>query len=59
MKLQSYSEQFRTERQHGFQMGSSRTDPTFCLRSLIEKRKEYNLATHLLFTDYAKAFDSI
>jgi len=59
MKLQSYSEQRTTETQHGFQMGRSRTDPTFCLKSLVEKRREYNLATHLLFTDYEKAFDSI
>ena len=26
---------------------------------LIEKRKEFNLETHLLFIDYEKAFDNI
>jgi hypothetical protein len=31
----------------------------FCLKSLIEKRREYNLETHLLFVEYEKAFDSI
>jgi len=35
-------------------------DPTFCLKLLIEKRREFNLETHLLlFIDYEKAFDNI
>ena len=34
------------------------TDPTFCLKLLIEKRREYNVETHLLCIDYKKAFDS-
>jgi len=29
-------------------------DPTFCLKLLIEKRREFNLETHLLFIDYEK-----
>jgi hypothetical protein len=48
-----------TETQNAFRMGRSGTDPTFCLKLLIEKRREYNLETHFLFTDYEKAFDSI
>jgi hypothetical protein len=59
MKLQSYSEEFMTETQNGFRKGRSRTDPTFCLKLLIEKRREYKLETHLLFIDYEKAFDSV
>ena len=39
--------------------GRSCTDPTFCLKLLIEKRRECNLETHLLFIDYEKAFDNI
>jgi len=31
----------------------------FCLKSLIEKQREYNLETHLLFVEYEKAFDII
>ena len=39
--------------------GCSCTEPTFCLKMLIEKWRENNLVTHLLFIDYEKAFDSI
>jgi len=59
MKLQNYAEVFMAEMQNGFRKGRSCTDPTFCLRLLIEKRREFNLETHLLFIDYEKAFDSI
>jgi hypothetical protein len=59
MKLQKYSEVFMRETQNWFQKGGSCTDPTFCLKLLIEKRKEFNLETHLLFTDYEKASDNI
>ena len=49
MKLQKYSEAFMTETQNGFRKGRSCTDPTFCLKLLIEKRRKFNLETHLLF----------
>ena len=59
MKLQKYSEVFMTETQNGFRKGRSCTDPTFCLKLLIEKIREFNLKTHLLFIGYEKAFDNI
>ena len=59
MKLQTYSEVFMTETQNGFWKGRSCTDPTFCLKLLIGKRREFKLETHLLFIDYEKAFDNI
>jgi len=59
MKLQNYSEVFMTETQNGFRKGRSCKDPTFCLKLLIEKRRECNLETHFLFIDYEKAFDNI
>jgi len=34
-------------------------DPTFCLKLLIEIRREFKLEKHLLFIDYEKAFDNI
>jgi len=40
------------ETQNGFQKVWSCTDPTFCLKLVIEKRREFNLETHLLFMDY-------
>ena len=58
-KLQNYSEIFIAETQNGFRKGRSCTDPKFCLKLLIEKRREFNLQTHLLFIDYEKAFDNI
>jgi len=57
--LHKYSEIFMTETQNGFRKGRSCTDPTFFLKLLIEKRREFNLETHLLFIDYEKAFDNI
>jgi hypothetical protein len=59
MKLQNYSEVFTTETKNGFRKGRSCTDPTFFLKLLIEKRREFNSETHLLFIDYEKAFDNI
>jgi len=59
MKMQKYSELFMTETQNGFRKGRSCTDPTFFLKLLIEKRREFNVETHLLFIDYEKAFDKI
>jgi len=59
MKLQNCSEVFMTETQNGIRKGRPCTDPTFCLKLLIEKMREFNLETHLLFIDYEKAFDNI
>jgi hypothetical protein len=39
--------------------GRSCADAIVTLKVLIEKRREYNLETHLLFIDYEKAFDNI
>jgi hypothetical protein len=48
-----------TETQNGRRKRHSCTGLTFCLKSLIEKRREFNLETHLLLVDYEKAFDSV
>ena len=45
-----------TETQNGFRKGRPCTDPIFYLKLLIEKRREFNLETHLLFIDYEKGF---
>ena len=62
MKLQKYSEVFMVfmrETQNGFRKGRSCTEQTFCLKILIEKIREFNLETQLLFIDYEKEFDNI
>jgi hypothetical protein len=59
MKLPNYSETFMTETQNGLRKRPSCTHPTFSLKLLIEKRREFYLETHLLFIDYEKAFDNI
>ena len=59
MKLQDFSEVFMKEPQNEFRKGRSCTDSTFCLKLLIEKRREFNVETHLLFIDHEKAFDNI
>jgi RNA-binding protein YlmH len=57
IKLQRYSEQLMTETQNGLRKGRSCTDPNFCLKLLIVKRREYNLRTHLFFfIDFENAF---
>ena len=58
MILQRYSELFMTETKSGLRKGRSCRDPTFCLKLLIEQRREFNLETLLLFIDYEKAFDN-
>ena len=56
MKRQKYSEIFMTETQNGFRYGRSGMDQTFCFKLLIGKGREFNLETHLEFTDCEKAF---
>jgi hypothetical protein len=45
MKSHKYLETFMRETQNGFRKGRSCTDPTFCLKLLIEKRRKFNLET--------------
>jgi len=59
MKLQRYSEVFMTETQNGFRKEPSCTEPTFCLKLLIEQKREFNLETHLVFVDCERAFGNI
>jgi hypothetical protein len=34
-------------------------DGIFTVQQLLERHREYNIETHLLFIDYVKAFDSV
>jgi hypothetical protein len=48
-----------TEKRNGLRNRRSCTEPTFCVKLLIKKRKQYNLETSLLFRYNEKAFGSI
>jgi hypothetical protein len=47
------------ENQSGFRRGRSCIDNVFALNQIIEKRREFNLETHIAFTDLEKALDRI
>jgi hypothetical protein len=47
------------EEQNGFRRGRSCMDSIFTIQQLLERHREYNIETHLLFIDYVKAFDSV
>lgn len=47
------------EEQNGFRAGRSCMDNTFVLQQILEKRKARNLATHLVFIDLEKAYDTV
>lgn len=47
------------ECQNGFRKGRSCIDAAFATKLIIEKRREFNLETHICFIDYEKAYDRI
>lgn len=47
------------EEQSGFRGGRSCIDDVFTLKQIIEKRREFNLETHMVFVDFEKAFDRV
>ena len=52
MNLQMYSIVFMTETWSGFWKGRSCTFPTFYLKLLVKKRRDFNLETLWLFVGY-------
>jgi hypothetical protein len=47
------------ESQNGFTKGRSCTNSVFTLKMPVDKRREYNLETHIAFAYYEKAFDRV
>lgn len=47
------------ENHSGFRVDGSCIDNVFSINQIIEKRREYNLETHVAFVDLEKAFDRI
>lgn len=58
-RLKTITDTLLEEEQAGFRKGRSSTDNIFVLKQLIEKRREFNLETHIGFIDFQKAFDKL
>jgi len=46
-------------KKNAFRIGRSCIDNIFIIKQTIEKRREFNLETHLAFLDLEKAFDRV
>ena len=57
--MKAQAEQFPLEFQNGCWKGRSCTDPLSRTKLLTEKRREFNLETHLAFLDYVKVYDKV
>ena len=47
------------ETQNGFSPGRGTTDGSFCVRTMLKKRKEHGQETWVYFLDLVKAFDTV
>ena len=57
------TERFKTElleeKKNGFRIGRSCTDNECTIKQTIDKKREFNLETHIAFLDLKKAFDRV
>jgi hypothetical protein len=53
------SETILLEEQNGCRIGSSCIYNVFIIKQTIEKRREFNLETHMAFLDLEKSFDRV
>lgn len=58
-RIDTHMETRLLECQNGFRKGRSCIDGAFATKLLLEKRREYNLETHICFVDLEKAYDSV
>jgi hypothetical protein len=58
-RLTPYGVEIIGNHQCGFQHNRTMTEKMFCIRQILEKRREYNFTVHQLFIDFKKAYDSI
>ena len=58
-RFKTISEAILLEEQNGFRIGRSCIDNVFTIKQTIEKRKEFNLKTHVAFLDLEKACDRV
>ena len=57
--FKTISEAILLEEQNGSRIGRSRIDKVFTIKQTIEKRRQFNLETHMAFLDLEKAFDRV
>ena len=58
-RLKVITETHISEEQNGFRKGRACIDNVFTIKQIIEKRREFNLETHMAFIDLQKAFDKV
>jgi len=58
MRLTAIAEVLLLEEQNGFRKGRSCMDCIFSALQIIEKHREFNIATYIAFIEFKKAFDS-
>ena len=58
-RLQAYLVEEGAESQCGFTVGRGCADGSFALRMALQKRREHNEESYVLFVDLVKAFDSV
>ncbi|XP_061719991.1 uncharacterized protein LOC133527116 [Cydia pomonella] len=58
-KLEPYVEKILSNYQCGFRQNRSTVDQIILLKQIMEKRWEYAQPVHVVFVDFAKAYDSI
>ena len=58
-RFKTISEAILLEEQNGFRISRPYIDNVFIIKQTIEKRREFNLETHMAFLDLGKAFDRV
>jgi len=58
-RFKTLSETILLEEQNGFRIGRSCIDNVFIIKQIMEKRREFDLETHMAFVDLENAFDRV
>jgi hypothetical protein len=58
-RLNPYEDEIIGEHRCGFRRDRSTTDQIYCIRQILEKRREYNGRVPQLLLDFKKAYDSV
>ena len=58
-RFKTISETILLEEQNGFRIGRTCIGNVFIIKQVMEKRREFNLQTHMASLDLEKAFDRV